>query len=344
MNPSMALTELGLLDLTETAGCACKVDSRDLGILRDRLNLKIEHLGLQDAGSHTFSIGRRKARFGGSIDFIGPIARTPEDYGIIAALHALSDLWASGVRPRVALVVAIWPRDSSLWPQLIEAVAAMQHACERVKCEILGGHTAYGDPPFLGLSVFGEKLKVSPKPAMQPGDHILVTKPLGVGIAIGAVKEGECPPETERDALAVMKTPNTDGLELNRNPMIKIVSDITGFGLVGQLAELVKQTGLKVKLDKPLIPVVDGAQELARIGHGSSAAERNWQEYRPLIAGSTTIEMLRLLCDPQTNGPLMFVADQDIRSHSPRMREYHHIGHLIDPTDVSDDSRTGSIF
>jgi len=236
----MANTDLGLLDLTETAGCACKVDSRALRVLRDSLNLKIEHLGLQDAGSFTFTVGRRRTRFAGSIDFIGPIARTPADYGVIAALHALSDLWASGVRPQVALVVAIWPRDSRLWPLLIEAVAAMQRTCEGLKCEILGGHTAYGDQPFLGLSVFGQKLKVPVKPAVKAGDYIWLTKPIGVGMAIGALKEGECSPEVEEHALAAMKTPNTCGLELNRNPLVKIVSDVTGFGLVGQLAELIK--------------------------------------------------------------------------------------------------------
>jgi len=300
-----------MLALGESAGCACKADWSVVEALRQYIGSSADasQLGLLDASSISpFLTGLGVCV--ATIDFIGPVSRTPEDFGAVAAAHALSDLYAVGAAPRCALVVAAWPRDPRLEGALKAAVEALTATAMSAGCVILGGHTSHSDQPLLGLSAIGERITLSRKQKFRDGDLIYITKPLGSGIAIGATKDAQCSPATEEHALRVMRDLNISGLQLHRNPGVKLVTDITGFGLAGQLLRLAKLAQMSVCIESHRIPLIEGVGELARRGIGTHAAERNWGELKNHIDCQYWLSMI-VACDPQTNGPLLFVADAD---------------------------------
>lgn len=305
-HPIADATPLGILAYGDAAGCACKADwalmeeVRGLDMIRQAA---ASQLGLGDAAVLSVAGG-----FATSVDFIGPVARDAADYGYVAAAHAMSDLFAVGAVPTHALAIAAWPRDPSLHSGLLTALDGMRAAAADVGAVILGGHTAHCEQPLLGLCVFG-RLDASPrKREIQAGDAVYLTKPLGSGVAIGALREGERIPELERAALMTMRTLNTAGHELARNDRVKLVSDVTGFGLIGQALRLAETSNLSVRFEGAALPGLENVRDLIKRGVGSSAAERNWGLIRRRIQARNWVDAV-LAADPQTNGPLLVVGE-----------------------------------
>lgn len=316
--------DLGLLRLGEGAGCACKADWGIVELLRldpqlsdvDQLQLGLLDAGLLSPELDTSGVA--------SIDFIGPVSRAADAYGEIAAAHAMSDLYAVGAKPRNGLVIAIWPRGAALEPALHDAVRSLVKTSKAAGCSIIGGHTAHADQPLLGLGIFGTRLQLPHKPSVQAGDLLYLTKPLGSGISVGAIKEGVCPIETEHRATAVMRELNVAGLDLNCNSAVKLVTDVTGYGLCGQLLRMTERCGLMAIVDS--LPVIDGVFDLAEHGSGTQAAERNWGVFKDRLEYSNFARLL-IMCDPQTNGPLLFVAGPESRMNVD-LSKHHLIGYL----------------
>lgn len=243
-----------------------------------------------------------------TVDFFPPITDDPFQYGEIAAANSLSDVYAMGGTPLLAMNIVGFPvtLDKNI---LAEVLKGGYSKAAEAECLIVGGHTVDDPEPKYGLSVVGtvEPGKQISNAAAQPGDVLILTKPLGTGIITTAGKQGICPPQVLQGAVTTMSTLNRDGA----NAMVKVgvhsATDVTGFGLMGHLQSMVRgsQVGAEIQLGK--VPVLPGAWELLEQGVAPGGTHRNLQS----VAGSahwhpdlSEKEQL-LLCDAQTSGGLL---------------------------------------
>jgi selenide, water dikinase len=246
-----------------------------------------------------------------TVDFFPPIVDDPYSYGAIAAANALSDVYAMGGRPILALAIAAFPDD--LDPTVTAAI--LQGGADKVAeagAVVAGGHTVVDREPKYGLCVTG---LVSPgrftaKGGARPGDRLLLTKPLGTGIITTAEKRGQCAPEHLEAAVASMLRLNRRPAELAADLDVHAATDITGFGLLGHAAEMARHGGVGFTIDAGAVPLLPGALAYARAGVAPSGLDRNRQflEADGFVRFADDVEEAQrlLLCDPQTSGGLLF--------------------------------------
>ena len=243
-----------------------------------------------------------------TVDFFPPIVDDPFQFGEIAAANSLSDVYAMGGTPLLAMNIVGFPvsLDKDILGEVLKG--GYSKAAE-AECLIVGGHTVDDPEPKYGLSVVGtvEPGKQITNAAAQPGDVLVLTKPLGTGIITTAGKQGICPPPVLEQAVATMSTLNRDGA----NAMVKIgvhsATDVTGFGLMGHLQSMVRGSGVGAEIQLGQVPVLPGVWELLEQGVAPGGTHRNLQS----VAGSaqwhpdlSEREQL-LLCDAQTSGGLL---------------------------------------
>ena len=252
-----------------------------------------------------------------TVDFFPPIVDDPYSYGAIAAANALSDVYAMGGRPVLALAIAAFPDD--LPHSMIQAI--MQGGADKVAeagAVLGGGHTVVDKEPKYGLCVTGliDPQRITPKAGAQVGDRLLLTKPLGTGLITTAAKQDRCDPAHLEAAIASMLTLNRQAAELAAQVTIHGATDITGFGLLGHADEIARHSavGLRVRLaDLPALPgALDyAAAELAPGGLYRNKAYLEQNSYLRYAAsadlGPSSAAYKLLLFDPQTSGGLLFV-------------------------------------
>jgi selenide,water dikinase len=244
-----------------------------------------------------------------TIDFFTPVVDDACAYGQIAAANALSDVYAMGGRPLTAMNVLGVPTDR-VSPKII--VRILQGGAAKVKeagCTLVGGHTIRNPEPIYGLSVTG---LVNPKRLMtnaaaRPGDLLVLTKPLGIGIATTAIKRGLASPALTRKVISLMAKLNQVGAELAERGLVKAATDLTGFGLLGHLASMCRASGISAVVDPRAIPIIsDEIQELIEKGCVSAGSNDNRKaadavtEWRHASESDRTI-----LTDAQTSGGLL---------------------------------------
>ena len=239
-----------------------------------------------------------------TIDFFTPIVDDPYAYGAIAAANALSDVYAVGGKPLFALGITAFPR-AKLGAGLLEKIVAGGAAkMGEAGVPVVGGHSVDDDEPKFGYAVTGE---VNPKKAIGHngavgGDVLFLTKPLGSGLVTTAIKRGLCPPELEAEAIAVMTQLNREASERMVAVGATAATDVTGYGLVGHLANL--NGGADV--DFPSVPFMKGVTNLAERDLFPDGSRRNWAAFRDRVewGGLGETEQL-MLCDAQTSGGLL---------------------------------------
>jgi len=224
----------------------------------------------------------------------------------IAATHALGDIWAMGARPQAALAQVTLPRMSpDLQARTLrEVMAGAQSVLEHAGVALVGGHSAMGAEMQLGFTVTG--LLDGPartKAGAQPGDMLILTKPLGTGVIMAAEMQWAAPGAVVAGALRAMEQSQARAAELLA-PVAHAMTDVTGFGLAGHLAEMLAQDGLSAQLDLDALPLLDGAEALAAAGHYSSIAADNRAALGAMLKAPDT-PRAALLVDPQTAGGLM---------------------------------------
>ena len=239
-----------------------------------------------------------------TVDFFTPIVDDPRDFGAIAAANALSDVYAVGARPLFALGITAFPRDK-LGAGLLEAiVAGGAGKLAEAGVAVIGGHSVDDAEPKFGYAVIGEVHpdRVIGHGGARAGDVLFLTKPLGTGLIATAIKRGLCPPAAERQAVAVMTTLNRDASEAMVAAGARAATDVTGYGLIGHLANL--QGG--ADLEFAAVPFIEGARELAARDLFPSGSRRNHEAYRDRVdwGGLDPIDQL-MLCDAQTSGGLL---------------------------------------
>lgn len=246
-----------------------------------------------------------------TVDFFPPIVDDPYTYGAIAAANALSDVYAMGGRPILALAIAGFPE--TLEPEILSAI--LQGGADKVAeagAVVAGGHTVVDQEPKYGLCVTGliEPARVTTKGGARPGDVLLLTKPIGTGLVTTALKRRGVDPAHVEAAVASMLRLNRQAAELAALVEIHAATDITGFGLLGHAAEMARQSNVGLRIAANQVPLLPGARAYAeaRVAPGGLVrnmefvAQNGYTCYRAEVAEADKL----LLNDPQTSGGLLF--------------------------------------
>jgi selenide,water dikinase len=273
-----------------------------------------------------------------TLDFFTPVVNDPYEFGQIAAANALSDIYAMGGQPTLAMNIVGFP--SCLSSDILEQI--LLGGAEKVKeagAILVGGHSVEDDEPKYGLSVTGE---IDPKDIIsnataKTGDIIVLTKPLGVGILLTALKADLLEDEQINELTMTMKTLNKIAGDAMLKFPVNSGTDVTGFGLLGHLYEMAKGSGKSIKIDSSKIAIIEGAIEQAEIGIIPAAAYRN-QEYISDFVSFENVDVAiqDVLYDPQTSGGLIISIPEkhlkDLTDYLDQYLEtkYSIIGKVID--------------
>jgi selenide,water dikinase len=244
-----------------------------------------------------------------TLDYITPIVDDPYLFGAIAAANALSDVYAMGARPIMALNVVNFPRDRLPLDYLGQIVKGGADKATEAGVAILGGHSVDDPEPKYGLVAIGllHPQKIVSNRGARPGDALVLTKPLGIGIISTAIKQDAVSPETVQQAVDSMLTLNRAASEAMLAVGVNAATDVTGFGLLGHLAEMLRASQVGARIDASAVPLLDDVPRLARDGLVPGGSRRNLEGLHDLINWDQEIdEATRLiLCDAQTSGGLL---------------------------------------
>ncbi len=242
-------------------------------------------------------------------DFFMPVVDDPYDFGRIAATNAISDIYAMGGRPIMALAILGMPVDKVPTDIVREILRGGSAVCTAAGIPVAGGHSIDAPEPIYGLAVIGicREEEVRRNSAAQAADALILTKPLGVGIYSAAIKKGLLPPEGYAEMIASTTLLNRVGIELAKNPAVHAVTDVTGFGLLGHALEMARGSKLRIVLQANELPLFSMAAKLAQEGIVTGASGRNWVSYGDAVALPPAFPDWRrqLLTDPQTSGGLL---------------------------------------
>ena len=249
-----------------------------------------------------------------TVDFFTPITDDPYEFGLVAAANSLSDVYAMGGRPLVALNVVGFP--AALAAEMLgDVLRGGYDKAAEANCLIVGGHTVDDNEPKYGLSVVGlvEPGRQVTNAAAQPGDVLVLTKPLGTGIVATGCKAGVAPPGSVETAVEIMATLNRSASEAMMEVGVNACTDVTGFGLMGHLTGMLRASGVSAEISASAAPVLPGVDALLAQGVAPGGTHRNeagvadyveWDE-------SVTANQRLLLCDAQTSGGLLISVPEE---------------------------------
>jgi selenide,water dikinase len=242
-------------------------------------------------------------------DFFMPVVDDPYDFGRIAATNAISDVYAMGGTPIMALALVGMPIAKLSNEVIGKILEGGESICAQAGIPIAGGHTIDSLEPIYGLVVLGlvHPDRVKKNSDAQAGDVLILGKPLGVGVLSAAVKKDQLDAAGYDELIACTTKLNTPGRRLAELPGVHALTDVTGFGLLGHLLELCRGASLTAQLDMDRIPLLSRAENLAAAGMVTGASGRNWASYGSEVDLSTSITPVQqaLLTDPQTSGGLL---------------------------------------
>ncbi len=314
----MAFAATRLTAFSHGAGCACKLGPDELaeivGPLADHPaysspNLVVGIGTADDAGVWQLDSNQRLVQ---TIDFFTPIVDDPFDWGRIAAANALSDIYAMGGSPITALQIVAWPRNGLAFSTLAEVLRGGAEVMKFSGTTIIGGHSIDDPEPKYGFAVTGMVGTPITNAGARPGDRLVLTKPLGTGIITTALKRGACPPDLAASAVRVMVELNAGAVQPMVDVGVNAATDITGFGLLGHLREMLIASGVAAVIDAAVVPTIDDLSRLIEAGHYSGGSQRNLSSVRPFLRGPTPNEAtLKILADAQTSGGLLISVDAD---------------------------------
>jgi selenide,water dikinase len=274
-----------------------------------------------------------------TVDFFTPVVDDPYWFGRIGAANALSDIWAMGARPLFALNLVGFPVGKLPLDMLSEILRGGAEAAAEAGAPILGGHSIDDPEPKYGLAVTGvvDPRKILRNGGARPGDQLLLTKPLGSGIATTAIKRGIATPDLVERVTGLMARLNRAAGEiLAASGAVRALTDVTGFGLLGHGLEMARGSKAALRIESARVPVIDGVRALAEkdVLPGGSRANLDW--VRPHVRFGAAVDPVqqRILADAQTNGGLLAaVAPERLEAVAGLLREAGveaaHIGEVV---------------
>ncbi len=241
-----------------------------------------------------------------TVDFFTPILDSPYDWGRVAAANALSDIYAMGGEPVSALQLVCWPREDISFDILSEVINGGLDIMGEAGCTVIGGHSIDDKEPKYGFSVTGI-IKDNPllNNSISDKDKLYITKPLGTGIIATAIKKDIASDEEVLEATNTMVRLNKDALSFAKDNNANALTDVTGFGLLGHLSEMIKGTELSAEINSEKIPVINGVKELLEKGIYPSGSQRNFASVEDKLIHDIEDEKIKIFCDAQTSGGLL---------------------------------------
>ncbi|AHG77311.1 Selenide, water dikinase [Mannheimia varigena USDA-ARS-USMARC-1312] len=239
-------------------------------------------------------------------DFFMPIVDDPFDFGRIASANAISDIYAMGGKPIMAIAILGFPVNKLPAEVAQQIVEGGRFACQQAGIALAGGHSIDSPEPIFGLAVTGivPTERVKRNASAVAGCELFLTKPLGIGILTTAEKKGLLKPEHQNLASEVMCQINLMGAKFSELPEVTAMTDVTGFGLLGHLSEVCQGSNLRAEVHFADIQTLDGTKEYIALGAVPGGTTRNFDSYGHLISAMTD-EQKAILCDPQTSGGLL---------------------------------------
>ena len=308
-----------LTQFSHGGGCGCKIAPGILTELLAATSLRIVPKDLlvgtessDDAAVYRLNDAQALVA---TTDFFTPIVDDPYDFGRIAATNALSDIYAMGGTPIMALAIVGMPLDKLPVEVIRKILAGGESVCAAVGIPIAGGHSIDVLEPIYGLVALGlvHPGDVKRNDRAQAGDVLILGKPLGVGILSAALKKGKLSAEGYAQMIASTTKLNTPGIALGALPGVHAMTDVTGFGLAGHLLEICRGSGLGAIVRFGDLPIIEEARQWAEQGTVTGATERNWKGYGSeirLLEGAPAWQRA-LITDPQTSGGLLVACAAD---------------------------------
>jgi selenide,water dikinase len=312
--PDPSAHPLRLTAFSHGAGCACKLSPADLrtvlGLVRGfepvaDPNLLVGFDTSDDAAVYRL---RDDLAIVVTTDFFTPIVDDPYDWGRIAATNALSDVYAMGGVPLLALNLVAWPRDGLPFDLLARVLDGGADVARAAGCLIAGGHSIDDAEPKYGLAVVGtvDPAGVLTNAAARPGDALVLTKPIGLGVISTAVKREHASDAVVGAAIDVMTTLNAGARDAALDVGVHAATDVTGFGLLGHLREMCSASAVRAVIDAKAVPIIPGVRELLADGMVAGGTQRNLAFVAPDVDfGSLAETEQLLLADAQTSGGLL---------------------------------------
>jgi selenide, water dikinase len=309
-----AMTDIKLTSFSHGGGCGCKIAPGVLAdILKNTRGLPVAPpallVGIETGDdAAVYKLNETQALIA-TTDFFMPVVDDPYDFGRIAATNAISDVYAMGGTPIMALALVGMPIDKLPVEVIGRILQGGESICAEAGIPIAGGHTIDSVEPIYGLVVMGlvHPDKVKKNSGARSGDVLILGKPLGVGVLSAAVKKNRIDDAAYQELIVNTTKLNTPGRSLANSPDVHALTDVTGFGLLGHLLGLCRGSSLSATLQMAQIPLLPGVERMAAEGLVTGASARNWSSYgRDVdLSASVTATQKALLTDPQTSGGLL---------------------------------------
>jgi selenide,water dikinase len=315
---SEASEPIRLTQFSRGAGCGCKIAPKVLDeILKTSFSfpsddkLLVGNSSKDDAAA--YDLGNGTALIS-TTDFFMPIVDDAFDFGRIASANAISDVYAMGGKPILAIAILGWPVEKLPAELAQKVLDGSRKICEEAGIPLAGGHSIDSAEPIFGLAVSGlvDIKNLKKNNTAKAGDVIFITKPLGVGVLSTAQKRGVIKPEHIEVMINQMTQLNKVGEALGKIEGVTAMTDVTGFGLLGHLIEMAEGCGCSAEINYSTLPVAEGVREYLAQRIVPDATYRNWNSYSTKTGfekGVNVMEAFNLLPDPQTNGGLLVTVD-----------------------------------
>lgn len=313
----MSNDAIKLTSFSHGGGCGCKIAPGVLSeILKNSNGFPVPKellVGIETSDdAAVYKLNDEQALIA-TTDFFMPIVDDPYDFGRIAATNAISDVYAMGGTPIMALALVGMPVNKLPIETIGQIIKGGESICAEAGIPIAGGHTIDSVEPIYGLVVMGliHPSKVKRNADAKAGDVLVLGKPLGVGVLSAALKKGKLDDEGYKAMIANTTKLNKPGKALSELAGVHAMTDVTGFGLLGHLLELARGARLEAHLEMANIPLLPGVEQLAQDGYFTGASGRNWEAYGQDVKLAETITPAQhsLLTDPQTSGGLLVSCD-----------------------------------
>lgn len=318
----VVMSEIKLTSFSKGSGCGCKIQP---AVLETLLH------GLKWTGNNSDVDSTSRVVLGNSmnddcsvfdlkngeyllqtVDFFTPMVNDARVFGMAAAANALSDIYAMGGRPIMANAVFGWPVDELPIEMAREVLKGGKEMCDQLSVPLVGGHTIDSKEPIFGLSVTGlvPSAHLKTNSGARAGDYILISKPLGIGMLAAGHKRGLNSPEQDQALSSWLVKSNNFGQIIAHLSSVHAMTDVTGFGLIGHLLEVLKGSEISADIDAASIPTIEAARSLAQQFVLPDNAMRNWNAYEKQVE-LVASDAFPWLVDPQTNGGLLIFVDEN---------------------------------
>jgi selenide, water dikinase len=334
------MDEIKLTQYSHGAGCGCKIAPQVLEqILQSNISfpnnkkLLVGNSSKDDAAVYDLENGTALIS---TTDFFMPIVDDATDFGKIASANAISDVYAMGGKPLLAVAILGWPVEKLPTELAQKVLEGAREICLQAGIPLAGGHSIDSTEPIFGLAVTGivDIKNLKQNNTGQQGDYLFLTKPIGVGILATAQKRGLLSEGLLQTLTTQLTTLNNIGEQLGKIEGVSAMTDVTGFGLLGHLIEMAEGSNLSAEIYYDKLNLIDGAKDFLQQRIVPDATYRNWNSYSTKVSfdkGVNVMEAFNLLPDPQTNGGLLIAVKDDAIEELQKLFIENGLQNFIEP-------------